>query len=136
MSCCYPSLCQSKGSRMAKSEKDPLKKLSALTGKALQRGEKLERTLTKLVAQSEPGSGIENFLKAVQGGLKAIRKSAKPARPSTANGKASEKAKTSKTKALEKPGKQSEKKARRPKAASKKPVAADIRPFPEASGKE
>jgi hypothetical protein len=44
-----------------------------LTAKAIRRGEKLERTLTKLVAISEPQSHAEAFLKAVQKGLARLR---------------------------------------------------------------
>jgi hypothetical protein len=44
-----------------------------LIAKAIRRGEKLERTLTKLVALSEPQSRAEVFLKAVQKGLARLR---------------------------------------------------------------
>jgi hypothetical protein len=39
---------------MAKTEKDPLQKVSALTAKALQRGEKLERTSQSLLLVRSP----------------------------------------------------------------------------------
>ena len=107
---------------MAKTDKDPIKKLSALTAKALQRGEKLERTLTKLAARSEPGSAAEDFLKAVQGGLKAIRKNAKAVERSISSAaKKSPKAKA---------GKAAET-ARKTKAAPKTPAPADISPPPK-----
>lgn len=110
---------------MAKAEKDPIKKQSELTKKAVLRAEKLERTLTKLVAQSEPGSPAEGFLKAVQGGLKAIRKNAKPEARADIAAKKEQPAKAAKT--TKKPVK---------KAAAKQPAAADIRPPVEASEQE
>jgi hypothetical protein len=45
-----------------------------LIAKAIRRGEKLERTLTKLAVVQETGSGAETFLKAVQKGLERLRK--------------------------------------------------------------
>ena len=45
-----------------------------LTAKAIRRGEKLERTLTKLTVIQEAGSPAEAFLKAVQKGLAQLRK--------------------------------------------------------------
>src|SRR5689334_11853824 len=45
-----------------------------LTAKAIRRGEKLERTLTKLTIVQEAGSPAEAFLKAVQKGLAQLRK--------------------------------------------------------------
>jgi hypothetical protein len=45
-----------------------------LIAKAIRRGEKLERTLTKLVAMREPQSDAEAFLKTVQKGLEKLRK--------------------------------------------------------------
>lgn len=111
---------------MAKTDKDPHKKLSALMAKALQRGEKLERTLTKLVAQSEPGSTAEDFLKAVQGGLKAIRKNAKSMeRPLSADTKKAPKKKTE----------HSDKKPEKRKSTSKKPTSTDISPLVEVNGR-
>jgi hypothetical protein len=44
-----------------------------LTAKAIRRGEKLERTLTKLVTIQEPRSAAEAFLKAVQKGIQSLR---------------------------------------------------------------
>lgn len=120
---------------MAKTDKDPLKRFSALTDKALQRGEKLERTLTKLVAQSEPGSAVEDFLKAVQDGLKAIRKSAKSAKHRPADGKDAGKAEISKAK-TPKASEKSRKVPRKPKALPREPGIADIHPRPEVVGKE
>ncbi|WP_243371925.1 hypothetical protein [Microvirga solisilvae] len=124
-----------RGSRMAKTAKDSLKKISALRDKALQRGEKLGRTLTKLVAQSEPGSEIEDFLNAVQGGLKAIRKSVKSAERSSGNGKKTPKNKSSKASPPEEPKKKDARKSTKPKAAPKEAAPADIHPLPEASGR-
>lgn len=112
---------------MAKTDKDPLQKLSTLMSKAVQRGEKLERTLTKLVAQSEPGSAAEDFLKAVQGGLKAIRKNVKSMeRPVSADAKKAPKEKVEKS--APKPEKR--------KATPKKPASADISPLVEVNGRE
>ena len=45
-----------------------------LTAKAIRRGEKLERTLTKLTVIQEAGSPAEAFLKTVQKGLAQLRK--------------------------------------------------------------
>jgi len=112
---------------MAKTNNDPLQKFSTLTAKAVQRGEKLERTLTKLAARSEPGSAAEDFLKAVQGGLKAIRKNVKSMERSvSADAKKASK---------EKAGNSAKKPVRR-KAAPKKPAPADINPPVEVRGKE
>lgn len=114
---------------MAKTAKDPLKKISALMDKAKSRGEKLERTLIKLVAQMEPGSAIEDFLKSVQGGLKAVGKSAKSVERSSTNRQKAEKPKAAKK---AKPSKDAdEKSAKKPvrsKASPKEPASADIRP--------
>jgi len=44
-----------------------------LIAKAIRRGEKLERTLTKLVTLQEPQSAAEAFLKAVQKGIQSLR---------------------------------------------------------------
>ncbi|WP_404295424.1 hypothetical protein ACD578_28190 (plasmid) [Microvirga sp. RSM25] len=44
-----------------------------LTAKAIRRGEKLERTLTKLAVVQETGSAAEVFLKTVQKGLERLR---------------------------------------------------------------
>ena len=108
---------------MAKTDKDLLEKLPTLMAKAVQRGEKLERTLTKLVAQSEPGSAAEDFLKAVQGGLKAIRKNVKSMERSVS-------ADAKKAPEAEKSAKKPEKR----KAAPKKPATADINPPVEVNG--
>ncbi|WP_262273085.1 hypothetical protein [Microvirga yunnanensis] len=45
-----------------------------LTAKAIRRGDKLERTLTKLVVIQEAGSAAEVFLKSVQKGLERLRR--------------------------------------------------------------
>jgi hypothetical protein len=111
---------------MAKTDKEALQKLSTLMAKAVQRGEKLERTLTKLVAQSEPGSAAENFLKAVQGGLKAIRKNVKSKeRPISADAK----------KAPKKKAEKSAKKPKKRKATPKKSIPADINAPVEVNGR-
>ncbi|MFC1459099.1 hypothetical protein ACETIH_20815 [Microvirga arabica] len=47
------------------------------TEKALRRGKKLEKTLLKVVAQSEPGSAAEEFLTSVRQGIKVLKKEAK-----------------------------------------------------------
>jgi hypothetical protein len=46
----------------------------SLIAKAIRRGEKLERTLSKLTRLNEPLSHAETFLKAVQKGLETLRK--------------------------------------------------------------
>lgn len=51
--------------------------LASSTDKALRRAKKLEKSLLKLVAQTDPGSAAENFLKSVQQGLKMLKKEAK-----------------------------------------------------------
>ncbi|PVE22049.1 hypothetical protein DC522_23090 [Microvirga sp. KLBC 81] len=112
---------------MAKTDKDSLQKLSALMAKAVQRGEKLERTLTKLVAQSEPGSATEDLLKAVQGGLKAIRKNVKSMERSVS----ADAKKASKEKAQK-----SDRNPEKHKATPKKPASADITPLAEVNGRE
>jgi len=104
---------------MPKTAKDPLKKLNALMAKAFLRGEKLERTLTKIVTHSEPGSPAEDFLKAVQGGLKGLRKG------STSEEKSNPEVKT---KAVKEKTSKSPGNPRRRKAASAQPVSADLRP--------
>jgi phage-related minor tail protein len=53
--------------------------------KALRRGKKLERTLLKIVAQSQPGSDVESLLKSVQHGLKTLKNEAKQAQRSPAS---------------------------------------------------
>jgi hypothetical protein len=45
--------------------------------KALRRGKKLEKTLLRIVAQSEPSSDVEGLLKSVQQGLRILKKEAK-----------------------------------------------------------
>ncbi|MGO4385919.1 hypothetical protein AB4Y85_00120 [Microvirga sp. 2YAF29] len=57
---------------MAKKSKTDGEELS-LIAKAIRRGEKLERTLTKLTRLNEPQSHVETFLKAVQKGLEQLR---------------------------------------------------------------
>ncbi|WP_134495416.1 hypothetical protein [Microvirga pakistanensis] len=47
------------------------------TEKAVRRGKKLEKTLLKIIAQSEPASGAEEFLKSVRLGVKTLKKDAK-----------------------------------------------------------
>lgn len=110
---------------MAKTEKSSLETVSALVDKALRRGEKLERTLTKLIAQLEPGSAVEDLLKALQGGLKGIRKSTQPS--------TSKKAVAS-TKAPKEKAAKSPKKPAKTKATARKPAPADISPLPETVG--
>lgn len=106
---------------MAKTDKDQLQKRSELIAKAVKRGEKLERTLTKLVAYSDPGSAAESFLKSVQEGLKAIRKGAKSkgAKP-----------------AIKRTSDESAKKPTKRKSASKKPVLAEAVPPTDANVSE
>lgn len=58
---------------MAKKSKNGGDEL-VLIAKAIRRGEKLERTLTNLVALKDPQSHVEAFLKAVQKGLEKLRK--------------------------------------------------------------
>lgn len=57
---------------MAKKSKIDGEELS-LIAKAIRRGEKLERTLSKLTRLNEPQSHAETFLKAVQKGLEQLR---------------------------------------------------------------
>jgi hypothetical protein len=45
--------------------------------KGVRRGKKLEKTLLKIITQSEPGSDVESLLKSVQQGLKTLKKEAK-----------------------------------------------------------
>ncbi len=61
---------------MATGNKNVLRSLLADTEKAVKRGLKLERTLLKIVAQSQPGSGTEELLKSVQGGVAKLKKDA------------------------------------------------------------
>jgi hypothetical protein len=53
--------------------------------KALRRGKKLEKTLLRIVAQSEPGSDVESLLKSLQQGLKTLKKETKKAQRSRAS---------------------------------------------------
>jgi hypothetical protein len=62
---------------MADKRRDIPQDLFAKTDKAIRRGKKLEKTLLKIVAQSEPGTSAEEFLKAVQLGMKKLRKEAR-----------------------------------------------------------
>ncbi|MCB8822179.1 hypothetical protein [Microvirga rosea] len=55
--------------------------LTSVFEKALRRAKKLERSLTKIVAQGEPGSALEDVLKSVQNGLATIRKESKAHKP-------------------------------------------------------
>lgn len=57
---------------MAK-KKDVLRELSELVDKALRRGEKLEKTLLKIVTRSEPNAPAETFLKSVRDGMEKLR---------------------------------------------------------------
>jgi hypothetical protein len=57
---------------MAKKSKIDGEELS-LIAKAIRRGEKLERTLSKLTRLNEPQAHVETFLKAVQKGLEKLR---------------------------------------------------------------
>jgi hypothetical protein len=57
---------------MAKKSKTDGEELS-LIAKAIRRGEKLERTLSKLTRLNEPQAHVETFLKAVQKGLEKLR---------------------------------------------------------------
>jgi hypothetical protein len=47
--------------------------MSAYVEKAVRRSEKLQRTLTKLVAQSDPSHPAAQYLKAVEQGLATLR---------------------------------------------------------------
>ncbi|WP_230534318.1 hypothetical protein [Microvirga roseola] len=62
---------------MAADNRNILQGLLANTEKAVRRGRKLERTLLKIVSQSEAGSGAEALLKSVQQGMKKLKKDAK-----------------------------------------------------------
>ncbi|MBJ6127299.1 hypothetical protein [Microvirga splendida] len=62
---------------MAAEKQDIVQGLLADTEKALRRSKKLEKTLLKVVAQSETGSAAEGFLKSVQQGMKALKRDAK-----------------------------------------------------------
>lgn len=65
-------LLHSEGMAMAKTKKES-GDISASLEKAVRRGEKLERTLLRLIAQSEPMSAAEQLLKAVRKGMKQFR---------------------------------------------------------------
>jgi hypothetical protein len=102
---------------------------AVLTTKAIRRGEKLERTLTKLTIVQEAGSPAEAFLKSVQKGLAQLRREDVPANRERAEKKASaEKAEPAPRKA---PGTASSRKTiRKPKAAAAAaaPAAATSKP--------
>ncbi|WP_201829504.1 hypothetical protein [Microvirga zambiensis] len=94
-----------------------------LTAKAIRRGEKLERTLTKLTIVQEAGSPAEAFLKAVQRGLAQLRKEDVPANRESAEKKASvEKAEPAPRKAPRTSS--SRKTVRKPKAIAEKATEA------------
>ena len=57
-------------------DNSPSPPLAKLYKKAVTRSEKLEKTLTKIVASNEPRSDIEALLKDVRRGLKLLRKGA------------------------------------------------------------
>ena len=91
-----------------------------LAAKAIRRGEKLERTLTKLVILQETGSPAEAFLKAVQKGLAQLRKEDVSAGRERAGKKSAsaEKAETTPPRAPRTPSPR--KTVRKPKAAAEK----------------
>jgi hypothetical protein len=95
-----------------------------LTAKAIRRGEKLERTLTKLVVIQEAGSPAEAFLKAVQKGLAQLRKEETPsdAKPAARKKAAAGKAKPAAGAARRAPSPR--KAVRKPKAPAKSPAEA------------
>jgi hypothetical protein len=62
---------------MAADKKSTPQDLLVTIEKALRRGKKLEKTLLRIVAQSEPSSEVESLLKSVQQGLKILKKEAK-----------------------------------------------------------
>ena len=62
---------------MAADNRRILQGLLANTEKAVKRGKKLERTLIKIIAQSDAGSGAEEFLKSAQQGVKKLKKDLK-----------------------------------------------------------
>ncbi|MCG7391591.1 hypothetical protein MHY87_01540 [Microvirga sp. ACRRW] len=111
---------------MAKTGKDANQKGLALTAKALQRGEKLERTLLKLVAHTGPNTAAEGLLQAIQEGLIALRNGMKPSKA-----KPEGKKQDSKTKADIKKAAKSTKKSAKPKGAVKKPTSGEITPLVE-----
>ncbi|MBD2747519.1 hypothetical protein IC232_12515 [Microvirga sp. BT688] len=80
---------------MAADKQVTLQELASHTEKVLRRGKKLEKSLLKLVAQSDPGSVAEEFLKSVQQSLKKFKKEAKkvgrPLPPETAKAPARKK---------------------------------------------
>ena len=97
--------------------------------KALRRGKKLEKTLLRIVAQSEPSSDVEGLLKSVQQGLRILKKEAKKVQHPPASS-------TKKVPAQRKPAPaaktQSENSSTPVKPSrKKKPAAADV-----SSGKE
>ncbi len=98
---------------MAADKQVNLQDLASNTEKALRRGKKLEKTLLKVVAQSDPGSAAEEFLRLVRQGLKALKKDAKKTELSLASGT---------TKVLKNT------KAPSPKEAAPKPEAVDKKP--------
>jgi len=55
-------------------DNSPSPPLAKLYKKAVTRSEKLEKTLTKIIASNEPRSDIEALLKDVRRGLKVLRK--------------------------------------------------------------
>jgi hypothetical protein len=62
---------------LANDKRNTLRDLAEATQKAVRRGEKLEKTLLKIVAQSETGSAAEELLKALRRGMKKLKKGAK-----------------------------------------------------------
>jgi len=96
-----------------------------LTAKAIRRGEKLERTLTKLTIVQEAGSPAEAFLKAVQKGLAQLRKEDAPADRKRAEKKSASAEKTEPAPRKASPASAPRKTAiRKPKAAAE--TAADV----------
>jgi hypothetical protein len=92
--------------------------------KALRRGRKFERTLLKIIAQSEPGSEVESLLKSVQQGLKVLKKEIKkPERSPTSNTKKPLARRKAASKAIT-PSEMSSKPVRR--SRKKEPIRADL----------
>jgi len=115
---------------MATDKSSFLHGLLANTEKAMRRGKKLEKTLLKIVAQSEPSSGAEELLKSVQKGMKKLKNEAKEIQRTLSSNK---KRPPAEEKPLSKPDVAAESPQPPVKRSRKKPVpAAETAPAPAA----
>ncbi|WP_162820395.1 hypothetical protein [Microvirga calopogonii] len=104
--------------------------------KAVRRGKKFEKTLLKIIAQSEPGSDIENLAKSVQQGLKILKKEIKKAERSPISDAKKELVQRKPASKAVTPSDASEKPVRR--SRKKEPARTDLatgenQPMPDAS---